>query len=264
MDPITLGILFGIYVIGTAIKVVGEVQQSLAQADADRLKASQLEELSKPGGYYDQALAALNLDLTNIESGRTAAGKMLALTAAQYQASSDQTRATATQQEMQTARKGSEAAGSVAASAGAGNLGQSGSVEKRKEGIQAQTQSSLAYIQQSADRSIQQNEIDIKKATLQYEDQLRGLSSRQAQDTAEITLTQFKQNSGTQDAALLNSEADWLSTWGVILPIAAGPADVASAVLNTFKKDPKKTDVTYAAPQRFDTAFGISQLLKEY
>jgi hypothetical protein len=237
MPLLALAIL-GIYLVGDIIKGVGDVQKINAQAEADKLKADQLDELSKPGGYYDQVLASLKIDLANIESDRSAAGKMMAITATQTQEA-------ATMQEMGVARQGAKAVGSVGARAGAGNLGQGGSVEVQKEAIQTEASQNIAYTQRTADRQIEQ-------ARLQYEEQLRGLAARQAQNTAATTLEEFKKTSGTEDATLLKNEADWLSTWGVGLAIAGDVLNFGAQALGVKGLDFSGNSVSPTTP--FDTS----------
>jgi hypothetical protein len=197
--------------IGAIIQTIGAVKQTEAQAAQDRAnaeeanaQAGQLETLSASGGYYDQQLAAIASDLADVEGDRIAAGQM-----AGYQAIS-------------TSRQGEAATGQIAARAGTGNLA-GGSVQKQKESVQTQVVQQFAQIK------------------LQYEDQMRGLATRQASDVAQQTLTQFNKEKGTSDAAFLrtdaanlNAEADWLSTWGVGLTIAGGALNTVTAGLRPF------------------------------
>lgn len=180
-----LGILSVVGIVGGAIiQGIGNVATAQAQAKADQTKADQLEELSKKGGYYDQVLASINLDLQDIESDRQTAGKMFALNA------------------INTAEQGAQATGAITARSAAGNLS-GGSVDVQKEMVQTQTERSLMV------------------SRLQYEDQLRGLDIRKAQDISQQTMTKFNQQAGLTEAAQLTSEADWLNTWGVGLGIAS-------------------------------------------
>ena len=173
--------------IGGIIKTIGDVQKSQAQAREDKRKAQQLEELSKPGGYYDQELQALHLELLDVEADRQTAGKLLAINS------------------LEITRQGGGLKGQIVAQAGAGNISTtSGSVVKRQDLVTQTVEENLA------------------KTRLQYEDQLRGLAGRAAQDTAQQTMIEFKQNAGTEDAAALRNEADWLNSWGVGLSVAGG------------------------------------------
>jgi len=181
--------------IGAAVNIIGNVQQAQAKAKEDERKASQLEDLSKPGGYYDQELKAIQSDLQNVEADRAAAGKMLAISS------------------IEITRQGAQAKGGVAATAGAGNLAQTGSISKRQDTITEQVNLNMA------------------KVRLQYEGTLRGLATRAAQDTAAQTKLEFQQTAGTQDAAALKNEADWLSTWGVGLSIASGVTGFAASAI---------------------------------
>ena len=56
---------------------------------------------------------------------------------------------------------------------------------------------------------------------MQYEDQMRGFSTRQAQDIANQTLTSYKKETGLSDAQALRDESQWLKTWGVWLGLGA-------------------------------------------
>lgn len=183
-----IAIIAGIGIaVGGIVKTIGDVQTAQARARDDERKAKQLEELSKPGGYYDQVLEGIHLDLQDVEADRQAAGKILAINA------------------LDITRQGAGLEGQVLARAGAGNLSTtSGSIVKRQGVITQAVQENLA------------------KTRLQYEDQLRGLAGRAAQDTANETLTNFKKNAGTEDAAALKNEADWLNSWGIGLSIAGG------------------------------------------
>ena len=179
---------------GALIKTIGDVQKAQRQAKEDERKAEQLEELSKPGGYYDQVLESIQSELQDVEADRMASGKMLAISS------------------LQVTRQGAQAAGHITAGAGAGNLAQTGSIEKRK-----------GLVEEAVN-------IDLAKSRLQYEDQLRGLATRQKAATAEETLIEFKKQAGTEDAAALKSEADWLNTWGVGLSVASGITGLAGGL----------------------------------
>lgn len=201
---------------GIAIKTIGNVMQTQAKAAEDERQAGLLEDLTKSGGYYDQTLAALRKDLKDIEADRSTAGQMYAM------------------QSVVAAEQGAAAKGSVTASAGVGNLAQTGSVAVRKE-----------TIQRGVDRTLTQYR-------LQYEDAMRGLSVRQAQNIAEITKTKWDKGKATSDAEALRTEADWLNTWGVGLTIASGVTDIAAAATKAPSSGSKsasyESQVSYSDP----------------
>lgn len=162
-----LGIAAGIA--GSIIKTVGQVEQAKSQAQddllkakADALKAANLEELSKGGGYYDQVLAALETELADTEADRLAASTSLALTEAELSGALEQSKLSETAavaglqgkikesaiQEkvsvaqqvvggLETAQAGAQATGQIGARAGAGNIA-GGSVLRQAESVMRQ------------------------------------------------------------------------------------------------------------------------------
>src|SRR3972149_10577809 len=173
-------------VVGAAIEAIGNVQQAKAQAAIDEQKAKELEELSKTGGYYDQQLATLARECQDIEADRAAAMQIRAINT------------------LTMAEQGAQAKASIAAGAGVSGLAAEGSILKRGGTIQRAMQRGVA------------------KLSLQYEDVKRGLGLREAQATAQETLTEFQKETGLEQAELYRDEAEWLKTWGVFLGIA-GP-----------------------------------------
>jgi hypothetical protein len=198
---------------GAIINTIGNVQKSQAQAAADKQKASELEELSKPGGYYDQALNTVKLEYQNIQASREAAGQISAMNA------------------LQVTQKAAQEKGSVIASAGAGNLAQTGSIIQRQVPIKENENISLA------------------KNQLQYEQQMRTLNVQQSQATAEETKLNFQKTSGSAEASQLESEAGWLNSWGVGLDIAGGLVSGATALMGSGALKSTTPQTTNQVPQ---------------
>jgi hypothetical protein len=215
---------------GAIISIVGSVvqtQQAAAAAAAAALtaqiQAAHLAELSRAGGYYDQVLESIRLDIADVEADRAQAGKMLAISATEVGLAKTKINT----QERQATSADVQVLGHISSRAGAGNLAQTGSVEQQK-GIVEQNISENKAVS-NANRK--QLDLEMQKTRLQYEDALRGLATRQAGDNAQQTLTAFKKTSGMEDAnallsgaASLTNEANWLSTWGVALTIGSGVA----------------------------------------
>lgn len=70
----------GAAIAGAIIEGAGQQQQIDAQAQADALQAQNLLELAGDGGYYDEVMQALKIELDDIEADREAAATNLQLT----------------------------------------------------------------------------------------------------------------------------------------------------------------------------------------
>jgi len=169
-------------------------------------------------------------------------------------------------QGLETARTGAEAKGAIAARAGAGGVSVgSGSVLRTAASVnraigrrvavanmqigasnQAIGATNLAVGATQAAGALQRETLqnNITRARLNYADTLRGLDTREAQTTAQQTLTEFNQEAGLEQAGLLQTEADWLTTTAPGL-IAAGA--VFNALGGVAKFGASLPDV--AAPQ---------------
>lgn len=238
-------------VAGGAIETVGAVHEADAAADAAELQADNLDELSEEGGYYDQVLEALQTELDDIEADREAAALNLQMTEKELTGQIGVSKleegaavAGLTAQKvgqavgaLETARTGAEATASVAAQAGAGGVSVgSGSVLRTAAGVNRAIgrRVALANVQIGAtvkaitttreagalQREVLQN--NITRARLNYADQLRALDTREAQVTAQTTLTEFQQETGGEQADLLREEAEWIQEYGIPLTIAGG------------------------------------------
>lgn len=222
---------------GAVVNTIGNIVQGQAKAKEDERKAQQLEELSKPGGYYDQLIGNIHQEYANIEAERTAAGKVTAMNALQIQLQEEQ-------RTVQTAHQAATQVAGVSAEAGAGNLGQTGSIEERKAGIQGQANVDIAFTKQAAS-------LDLAKNQLQYEQTIRNENLRQSQLATEETKINFQKTSGISDANALNSESDWLNTWGVGLDVASGALGVAGELVSLGKGPgvaPAPKESTYQTP----------------
>ncbi len=164
--------LAGLALVGGVISGIGNVMQGQQEASKAELEAQKQRE----------SIPILQAQVRAMEADRKAAGERLTL----------QQRALAIQ-EIQTARQGAEATSSVAASAGAGNLG-GASPLRRARALERQTQLGLTQIsgqRREAEIGYEQIARDIQTRTLATEYDIRwaGLGAGQLEEEADFART---------------------------------------------------------------------------
>ena len=262
---IAIGIGGIIKIAGAIIETIGAVHELEALEEQRRLEAENLEELSEEGGYYDQVLEALQVELDDIEADRMAATQNLIMTTQELTASIGvsklQEAAAIVGQEAQkagqvvqglgAARQGSEIGGALSARAGAGGVSVgSGSVLRTAAALNraVSRQVAMANINIGAtnqemaatraagayQREVLQN--NITRERLNFQNTQRGLDTREAQLTAQETLTEYNQETGQERADLLQTEADWIQESGIPLTVLGGALNVAGAAIDTITR----------------------------
>ena len=230
---------------------MGAVHEAEAAAAAAELEAKNLEELSADGGYYDQVIEALKLELDDIEADRDAAAQNLTMTLGELETgvgvSKLQEAASVAGQAAQglgAARQGAEIGGALAARAGAGGVSVgSGSVLRTAAAVNraVSRQVAVTNINIGATRAAgaYQREVlqnNMTRARLDFQNTQRGLDTREAQLTAQETLTEYNQETGQERADLLQTEADWIRESGIPLTKVGGALNVAGSVLDTIAR----------------------------
>jgi hypothetical protein len=254
-----LGFLAGAIV---GLITVGEMQQQDAEAERLRQQAENLDILNEPGGYYDQIQQALQTELDDIEADREAAATNLSMTLNELEGQADVSKLqTAAQvagqavQGLETARTGEETKGQIGAAAGAGGVSvESGSVLKMAASVSKAVGRRVAVANLGigvarAEGAYTQQVIrnNMLRAELNYADTIRAQDTREAQATAQQTLTEYNRATSEDDQAYMQTQAEWMQGTGMALTALGGIMDAASAgygIAQNVSKLPSATPQT--------------------